>query len=445
MRDIVIMLIVLGGLPLILARPWTGILFWSWLGYMNPHRLSWGFAYDFPFSQVVAAATLLGLLFTRDRRGIPMSVLTVVWLLFVAWMTLTTTLALDGAVAWPAWERAIKIQVFALLTIMLIRTRERLIALVWVIALSVGFYGFKGGLFVLRGGGESLVWGPPGTFLGDNNALALAIIMIMPMLWFLFGNARTRLVRVGLGMAILACCASVLGSHSRGAAIAGGVMLLFLWLKGSRKLLIALGLVLSLPVLVVNMPDSWFERMETVSTFEQDDSAMGRIRAWRFGVEMARGRLVGGGFDSFTEQNYRRFAPDITREIVERGDGRFQDAHSIYFKVLGEHGFVGLALFLLVGFTAYRSGSAVLRAVRDRPDLKWAGDLAAMMQVSMVGYAVGGAFLGLSYFDLYYHLVAVIVVLKAIVAEKAVPAAVGGEHDMLDAIRAPVGSRPAGT
>ncbi len=441
MRDIVVTLIVLGGLPLILARPWTGILFWSWLGYMNPHRLSWGFAYDFPFSQVVAAATLLGLLFARDRRGIPMSLLTLVWLLFMAWMTLTTALALDGAVAWPAWERTIKIQVFALLTIMLIRTRERLLALVWVIALSVGFYGFKGGLFVLRGGGESLVWGPPGTFFGDNNALALAIIMIMPMLWFLFGHARTRAGRIGLGLAMLTCCTSVLGSHSRGAAIAGAMMLLFLWLKGSRKLLIALGMVLALPFLVVNMPDSWFERMETVSTFEQDDSAMGRIRAWRFGIEMALARPVGGGFDSFTEPNYRRFAPDITREIVERGDGRFQDAHSIYFKVLGEHGFVGLALFLLLGLAAYRSGSAVIRAVRDRPDLSWAGDLAAMMQVSMVGYAVGGAFLGLSYFDLYYHLVAVIVVLKAIVAEEAVLAAVAGPGDTTDATPATASSR----
>ena len=60
-------------MPFILVRPWIGILLWSWLGYMNPHRLSWGFAYDFPFAAVAGAATLVGLVFTRDRRGLPMT------------------------------------------------------------------------------------------------------------------------------------------------------------------------------------------------------------------------------------------------------------------------------------------------------------------------------------------------------------------------------------
>ena len=84
-------------------------------------------------------------------------------------------------------------------------------------------------------------------------------------------------------------------------------------------------------------------------TYEQDQSAMGRLRAWTFSIDMAGQRHVGGGFGSFTEANYRRFAPDIVSEIEEIGEGRFQEAHSIYFKVLGDHGFPGLALFLLLG------------------------------------------------------------------------------------------------
>ena len=88
MRDIAITLIVFGALPFIMARPWIGILMWSWLGYMNPHRLSWGFAFDFPFSQVTALATLLGFLFAADRRYITNGVVAV-WALFCAWITVT--------------------------------------------------------------------------------------------------------------------------------------------------------------------------------------------------------------------------------------------------------------------------------------------------------------------------------------------------------------------
>ena len=85
------------------------------------------------------------------------------------------------------------------------------------------------------------------------------------------------------------------------------------------------------------------------------------------------------------------------------------DVHSIYFEVMGEHGFIGFGLFVLIGLLAWRTGSKVIRECQKDPDRKWAADLAAMTQVSMVGYATGGAFLGLAYFDYYYHLVIILV------------------------------------
>ena len=88
------------------------------------------------------------------------------------------------------------------------------------------------------------------------------------------------------------------------------------------------------------------------------------------------------------------------------------DAHSIYFEVLGEHGFVGLVLFLLLGFFAWRTCSLVAKQARPHPDGQWMADLASMLQVSLVGYATSGAFLGLAYFDLYYHLIALVVLVK---------------------------------
>ena len=131
---------------------------------------------------------------------------------------------------------------------------------------------------------------------------------------------------------------------------------------------------------------------------------MGRINAWWFAYEVALDRpLVGGGFRTFTRDLFVQYAP---------APFDWHDAHSIYFEVLGEQGFVGLALFLMLGFMSLRLGTWIIRHARNHPDLRWATDLGAMLQVSLIGYAVGGAFLGLAYFDLYYHLVVLIILVK---------------------------------
>lgn len=447
MRDVAVTLIVFGLLPLVLARPWIGILLWSWLGYMNPHRLSWGFAFDFPFAQAAAAATLAGMALTRDWRPFVWCGTTVVWLLFVAWMTITTIFAVDQTENWTTWQAVMKVQLFAFLTILLIQGRERIIPLIWVIVLSLGFYGFKGGLFVFRTGGENLVWGPAGSFISDNNALALSLIMTLPLMWFLYQEHTSRPLRILLGSMMVLASASVLGSHSRGAALAGGIMVFVLWLKSRHKLKLGLAMLAVLPFLLLSMPDKYFERVETIKTFEEDGSAQGRLRAWRLAIEIALDRpVVGAGFNSIVEENYRRFAPAIVEEIEKLPYPWYPEAHSIYFKILGDHGFVGLALFLLLGLGAYRTAGFVIRKARDGPQLGWAGNLASMIQVSLVGFAVGGAFLGLCYFDFYYALIAVSVVLRqAVTAEAALngeaPAAATATADPL--ARAPVPA-PAG-
>lgn len=112
---------------------------------------------------------------------------------------------------------------------------------------------------------------------------------------------------------------------------------------------------------------------------------------------------MGGGFETFRAPTFHLYAPEPLR---------VHDAHSIYFEVMGEHGFIGLGLFLLMGIFTWFRAQQVIRFCKKDAKRKWASDLASMVQVSLVGYAVGGAFLGLAYFDLPYHLM-IIVVLTA--------------------------------
>src|SRR5262245_5628636 len=105
MRDLVLAVLVFGAVPFILWRPAIGIFLWVWISVMSPHRMAYGFAYDFPFAQTIAIATLVGMLFSRDNRRPPITPVTVVLLLMVLWMNVTTWFAIDITEAQPMWER----------------------------------------------------------------------------------------------------------------------------------------------------------------------------------------------------------------------------------------------------------------------------------------------------------------------------------------------------
>lgn len=405
MRDVIVMILVLGTLPYIVLRPWIGVLVWTWLSLMNPHRLAWGFAYDFPFVMIVAALTLGMLPFARQQKSLPWSPLLIVWFLWIGWMSLSTPFALVPEEAVPEWERTMKIQLMILATLVLIRTRTQIEALVWVLAFSIGFFGIKGGLFTVLTGGNYLVWGPLGSFITGNNEVALAILTVLPLFRYLQVRATNKWVARAMLACMLLCAAAVLGSWSRGALVGAAAMFMVMWLKTKRKWLSGMAIAVAGAVFLAFLPQGWFDRMSTIKDYDQDASALGRINAWGFAVNLANDRpIVGGGFRAFDPDLFLRYAP-----IPDD----FHDAHSIYFEVLGEHGYIGLLLFVSVAALSYGMGRRIKRLSEGREDLRWAADLASMVQVSLVGYGVGGAFLGLAYFDLPYCLMAVMLLTKA--------------------------------
>lgn len=407
MRDLILLLIMAGLLPFILVRPTTGVLVWSWLGYMNPHRLTWGFAYDFPFVMVAAIATLVAMPFSSQPKRMPWSPLTVVWLMWVAWMCITTLVALNPVDAGPEWERAMKIQLMVLATLLLMGEREHIHRLVWVIALSIGFFGIKGGLFTILHGGNYLVWGPAGSHIMGNNEIALALLTVLPLFRYLQVTSEKIWMKRAMLACIILCAASILGSWSRGALLGGAAMFFVLWLKTRNKWLSGAVIAVALLAFLAFLPDGWFDRMSTIKDYREDQSALGRLNAWGFAINMANERpLVGGGFRAFTPELFMKYAPTPTD---------FHDAHSIYFEVLGEQGYVGLILFVMVALMAFRTCGRIRKKIAQRPDLAWAGELASMIQVSLVGFGVGGAFLGLAYFDLPYSLMAIVVLTNAYV------------------------------
>ncbi len=408
MRDVIITLIVLGSLPYTLKRPYIGALMWVWISVMNPHRLSWGFAYTFPFAALIAAATIVGVVLTRDPKALPKS--GVVWTLlaFTLWMTIGTAFAFAPESSSNMLMRVLKIMLMTFITMMVVKDKRQLHLLIWTLAGSLGYYGIKGGIFTLVSGGSFRIWGPEGTFIEGNNEIALALITIIPIFYYLFLTAANRWLRYGYGASIVLCVLSALASYSRGALIGIAAMVLFLWLKSPKKMALGLAMAIILPAAVAFMPAQWAERMHTVKEYKEDGSAMGRLNAWEMAFNLARDRpLTGGGFDIYDARTFALYAPN---------PADIHAAHSIYFQALGEHGFVGLGLYLLLGVLSWRTGTRIIRNTASRPELRWAGTLATMVQVSLIGFATGGAFLSLVYFDVPYYLVAIMVITDGIVA-----------------------------
>ncbi len=401
MRDAAFAATMLGLLGLALVRPFVGVLLWSWISFMNPHRLVWGVAGEQPWAMAVFLVTLLGCVLAGELRRPAWNAVTLLLLALMLAFTATTVLALGNpAEAWAKWERAIKVLLGLLVTASMLTDRRRIQALVWVMVLSIGYFGVRGGIFALLTGGNYRVWGPDQTMIADNNHLAAAMLVTLPLMNFLRLQSAHAVVRAGLVVAMALTLLATIASYSRGALLGLLAVTFVLWLRSTRKLASALVLAAALAGAIAFMPSGWMDRMNTIGVPSQDESASERLVLWGISLQLALDRpLVGAGFTG-----------PYNRAVVDRvaPGGPARAVHSIWFETLGEHGFPTFLLWVGLSVAGFASPSRLMRLGRDRPALRWAEDLGRMGQVAIVAYLVSGSFLSLSYWDFYWTLLVVV-------------------------------------
>lgn len=397
-RDLFLSVFLVCGLPVVLRYPFWGICAYAWIGLMNPHRLTWGFSYDIQWAFIYGIVTLAVLITERDRQLVAAVYRFRLVILYLAWMTITNVMALEPARAEGRWLEMFKIYLMAIVTLGVLTSEKRIATFVTVAALSVGFFGIKGGWFTLQTGGAFRVWGPPGSLIEDNNQLAVALTMTVPLMYWMYRRFALRYLKWALLISIGLVVVSILGSHSRGALLALGAMGIFMVAKSDRKGLAALLFVLGSAVAIYFMPDEYWGRMKTIEAYEQDESAAGRINAWQTAINIANARITGGGFNFTGGPVFAIFAPD---------PNDVKTAHSIYFQALGEQGWIGLAMFLGIWWLTWRACVTAIKRFSSIPGAESMSLLASMLQVSLVGFLVGGAFVNIGYWDFPFYLSAV--------------------------------------
>lgn len=425
MRDIVISLFIFGAILFTFKRPALGLALYVLVSVGVPHRLAYGFAAQIPFAQITALVTLLAWLFSKEPKRFSWHSLTIAMLAFCISMTISTVFAFLPEASWEKWETVMKIMLMVFAGIAIVQEKQHIEWLIAALVCTVGFYGVKGGLWTILTGGGGRVYGPPSGFISDNNHLALALVMTIPLMYYFYVRIEHPWVkRAGL-FAMILCVASILGSHSRGALLAISAMGLMLWWKSKQKFVFLLVLILLVPLLLSAMPEEWWARMHTISTYEQDSSAMSRLYAWETMFNLAKDRpWTGGGYRVDADWIYQIYAPDP--------EGGVFVAHSIYFAVMGEHGFFGLAIFLSIGLLAFRTAGKIIRLTESLPELRWANDLVRMIKVSLVGLAVGGAFLSMAYFEMTYFLIVALIAMDNLVQRELQTKSSANHHAVIE-------------
>lgn len=404
MRDLLVLSIFAAAAAAALRQAHIGALLWAWLSIMNPHRYSWGWTYSMPLAMIAALVTLLSMAMHKDQlKPVPSLPVVWAWLAFFLWMLLTTAAAFYVDESFDQLVKVSKIMFMMFVTMVVTVEKKHIQWLVWVYALSIGLLGLKSGFFTLITGGSERVWGPPGSYIEGNNEIGLAFVVVIPVLYYLTFQTQRAWLKYAVWGCAAAAAVATFGTQSRGAFLAIAAMSGFLWLKSDRKLAMCILLLAAGLTILAFMPESWHSRMDTIKTYQDDASAMGRINAWRMTFNLACDNVLGGGFEIYKPLLFARYAP-IPEDV--------HVAHSIYFQTLGEHGFIGLFLYLLFGILTWRLAGQVYQRSANDPSLRWISQFASMAKVSIVGFAVGGAFLSLAYFDLPYYITVTLIVMN---------------------------------
>lgn len=421
MRDLALFLSLFLIIPMMFRNTFAAFMFWGWTNVIVINYYLYGFMQSFRLNFTVAILTLILIYFKKDilitkaQRGPTLTLL----IAFVIQSVLSAIFAYSpNPLNYDYLVIFIKAMAFCFLIPLLLTTKSRFFLFILVIATGLSFHGLLDGLKFLVTGGGHIIRGLGISMMSDNNHLAVALAMCLPLLLFIAKYIKSKILSLGYWSAFFMVTFSVVATRSRGAFITLAALGLWLVLTSRKKFTILVVIIIA-GVSIINIaPADWFGRMKTIENATEDSSFMGRVIAWKISSAIAVSNpLLGGGFHSIEAQNvWDRFRDDQgLLFFIDTPPARQspQSAHSVYFEVLGDHGILGLALFLGIMFSSFKNWSVINKITKHRQDLLWARDMATSLGLSITVFSIGGAAVSLAYFEVYYIIVLTLFSLRA--------------------------------
>jgi probable O-glycosylation ligase (exosortase A-associated) len=392
--------LILFGIRHALRGPFFALLFYLGFAYFRPETWVWGEALQSLNLSFIIGISVLILAFVSSER---LSFNLAVWLiiLFTLHALVSTLISPYPVWTWVWWKRFSKVAAISVLIIGLVNSPDRFRLTLMVITFALGFEGAKQGwaYIVLRPNEPNA---NPLEILGDNNGVALGMLMLCTVILALFQTSTKPWEKWVFGFLLIGCLFRSLTSHSRGGLLAFVAMSLVYLLRSQHRIRYLLGMGTVATVLLLSLPSTYWTRMETIGAVpeQRDVSAISRMHFWRVARIMANDHpLFGVGTIGF-ERAYNDYDP------TNGGFGTNRAVHSTWFGVLADQGYVGFVMFVTILLYALRTLSRVRGMPKGLPDRDRLFTYAGALQTALVTLAVGGTFLSYHYVEITWHFIA---------------------------------------
>lgn len=422
-----------------LRKPFLFTLVYAYIDIVAPQRLTYFLLNSIPVSLVVFSFALLGFLMDGGKKDARFSARQACMLLLLAYSGYTTVTADVQVEAMAKWDWVWKALVFAIFLPLTLRTRLRIEALALTMIFSLAALLVNGGIkTVLSGGGYGalVILVEDNSGLYEGSIISSVAITVIPLIWWLarhgtiFPSADPRWRKAMWLFALaltFACILIPIGTQARTGLICLGVLFI-LSLRFSRyKFVYAGGAVLLALVAIPFLPTSFSERMGTIQNYEEDESASTRLAVWAWTLDYVRANPGGGGFEAYRQNKLRYELPVMDSNGFDTGSVDVQEVvdegrayHSSYFEMLGEQGYFGLILWLIIHVGGVWRMEVLRRRYKDseREDERWIAPLAQALENGQIVYLTGSLFVGIAFQPFIYMLIAMQIGLDTYLARK---------------------------
>lgn len=431
MRDLAFVGFLAAILALGLKRPFLFVLAYAYIDIVSPQRLTYLLLNAVPISAIVAALAVLGWLAFEDKRALRVAPRQGLLLILLVYCGVTTAGADFPLEAAEKWDWVWKTLAFAIFLPLTLTTRLRIEALILFMILSAGSIVIVGGIKTLASGGgygvlNLMVENNSGLY--ESSTIATVAIAIVPLILWLMRHGTIfppdkRVTLFGAAL-IFACLLIPVGTEARTGLVCIAVLGWLALRQAKRRFLwtglIAAASLVALPLL----PQSFTSRMDTIANPRADSSASTRLAVWAWTWDYAVQHPWGGGFDAYRANTLRiekvADAPSGAPATVEYDKGRAY--HSAYFEMLGEQGFAGLALWLMIQLGGLWRMEVLRRRYRAAEEY-WIAPLATALQHAQIVYLVGALFVGIAFQPFMFMLIGVQIGLDTWLGRRAKAAA----------------------
>lgn len=451
MRDLAFIGFLAALVALGFRRPFMFVLAYTYIDLVSPQRLSYYLLNSVPISMIVAALAIVSWALFEKKRGVrlpPQQWMILILLVYAYFTTIHADFPVDAK---DKWDWAAPVLVWAFFLPLTLTTRLRIESYLLIMVLSASAIIIVGGIkTVLSGGGYGTL-----ALLGDSNSglfegstISTAAIAMIPVILWLTRHGtvfppdwRVRAFAYGL---IFACLLIPVGTAARTGVVCIAVLAILMLRHTKRRFVYMSLLGLGASILIPMLPQDFTSRTATISTYQADESASTRLAVWAWTIDYANQNPFGGGFGAFRSNKikYRTMdrqsagSIDVVQSATIEDEARAY--HSSYFEMLGEQGYPGLILFLLINGIGLLRMEIVRRRYKGNEGDLWISPLATALQSSHLIYLVGSAFIGIAYQPFVFMIVGVQIGLGSYLARRDRPKR-SAEFRAVPAVRGAVG------